>query len=161
MYLILAITRTQMGTFIVRKFLFMRRPVSLYPSDSRSGSAVTFSRQNVTTSRIHCTVDSYMHYGLLHLTWQTVPILGLYLKSAWYITKPTSRRSDIFPCCGGKKRLFLYILLESKSLVSVTKRGASVLWPLEEGLLPHNVRAHTHTNTEKDLATRRHVDNRE
>lgn len=144
------ISGTQMGTFIVRKFLFMHRPVSLYPSDSRSGPAVTFPRQNVTTSRIHCTVDSYMHYGLLHLTWQTVPILGLYLKSTWYITKPTSRRSDILPCWGGEKRLFLYILLESKSLVSVTKRSASALWPLEKGCCYIKC-VHAHTQTQREI----------
>lgn len=138
------ITGTQMGTFIVRKFLFMRRPAPLYPSDSRSGPAVTFCLENVTTSRIHCTVDSYMHYGLLHLTRQTVPLLGLYFKSTWYMTKLTSRRSDIFPCCGGgKKGVSVHFTREQITCLCNKERRFSTV-AFGEGLLLHKVCAHTH-----------------
>lgn len=143
------IARTQMGTFMVRKFLFMHWPVSLYPSDSRSGPAMTFSRQNVTTSRIHRTVDTYMHYGLLHLTWQTAPILGLYLKSTWYITKPTSRRSDIFPWCGGEKKVVSVHFTREQITCLCNKERCFSTVAFGEGLLLYKVRAHTHKHREK------------
>lgn len=69
--------------------------------------------------------------------------LHVFLKATRFITKRTSQGYDIFP--GKIKRVLLYGSQESKSLVSISKRNAPVVWPLEKGRC-YIIQTHRHTH---------------
>lgn len=133
-------TRTQMVTFMDRQSLFMHWLVHSNSPYSGSVLAVTFWSRNVTTLRIHCTVDSYMHLGMVHLTWQTFPILSLFLKTTRFITKLTAR--------GTKRAVFVQFTREQITCLHFKEKCSSTV-AFGEGLMLYNRGTNTDTQRER------------
>lgn len=86
---------------------------------------MTFWLENVTTLRLHCAVDSYIHLRIFQLTWQSFAVLR-------FVTKLTSQGSDIFRASGEKGAVFVQFIREQ---ISCLFKESSSIVESGEGLM--------------------------